>query len=216
MGQARIQQLRDTALKAYQQALQTDPKYLPAYRSLARLYWDLNDPAHAVQQYQKALQLYPKDASLWYELGMGQFRVKDYANGLAALDKAQALEPENREYSNAFGYALARAGRYDQALTVFTRHNDPAKAHYNLARMLAHMGQGDQGLQQVKLALGAEPQPGRGPPALEAEPRGRVPPGGEGVRAAMAQQAAPAGQPVLPVVFTDPSGQVPAGNAGQH
>ncbi len=71
VGQAKAQQLRDTALKAYQQALQIDPKYLPGYRSMARLYWDLDDPAHATQMYQKAVQLYPNDASLWYEMGLG-------------------------------------------------------------------------------------------------------------------------------------------------
>jgi tetratricopeptide (TPR) repeat protein len=212
----KAQQLRDTALKAYQQALQIDPKYLPGYRSLANLYWDLNDGTHAAQMYQKALQLYPKDASLWADLGLGLFRQKDFAGGLGALGKAVALEPENREYSNAYGYALARAGQYDQALVVFMRHNEPAKAHFNLARMLAHLGQPDLSLQQVRMALSQNPNLSEAR-ALQAELEGRAPPGNEGIRPASATQGPQPVPPVQPVVFLDsatPVETVPPRDAG--
>jgi tetratricopeptide (TPR) repeat protein len=201
IGQAKAQQLRDTALKAYQQALQIDPKYLPTYRSMAALYWDLNDPSHAAQMYQKALQVYPTDARLWYEMGLSLFRQKEYAGGLAALEKAQTLESENREYSNAYGYALARAGRYDQALSVFARHNDPARAQYNLARMLAHMGQAEQSLEHVRLALNQDPSLNEAR-QLEAELQGRPWPANEEIRPAGGNQETPP-QPVQPVVFLD-------------
>jgi tetratricopeptide (TPR) repeat protein len=210
IGQAQAQQLRDTALKAYQQAMQIDPKYLPAYRSTAALYWDLNDPSHAAQMYQKALQIYPKDARLWYELGLGQFRQKEYAEGLTAMEKAHTLESENREYSNAYGYALARAGRYDQALIVFARHNDPARAHYNLARMLAHMGQAEQSMEQVRLALNQDPSLNEAR-QLEAELQGRPWPATEEIRPAGGPQATPA-QPVQPVIFLDSAVPVESAN----
>lgn len=156
IGEAKAQKLRDSALKAYQQALEIDPKYVDAYRSLAQLYLDLNDTAHMAQTYQKALEIVPQDAGLWHEMGIALLRQKD-AGALEALSKATTLDPVNREFSSSYGFALARAGQYDEALAVFLRHNDAATAHYNVARMQAHMQQPALSLVQVRLALAKNP-----------------------------------------------------------
>src|SRR5438552_1789268 len=79
-GRSRAEQeeLRNKARLAYQQALQIDPKNLPALTSLARLYTSEGDYERALTTYNRAIQDHPKDASLRHELGMCQARRKNW------------------------------------------------------------------------------------------------------------------------------------------
>jgi tetratricopeptide (TPR) repeat protein len=153
-----VQELREQARRAYEQALQVDPKHVPAYQGLGRLYADAEDTAHAVETYQKGLKVLPKEAALWYELGMVQGRRKEWGPALESLRKASELQPENHQYANAFGYGLARAGQYDEALACFQRVNGEGRAHYKLARMLQHLGQNDLARRHLEAALEKDPR----------------------------------------------------------
>jgi tetratricopeptide (TPR) repeat protein len=154
----RCQELREQARRAFEQAIQIDPKHVPAYQGLARLYADTEDTAHAVETYQKGLKAVPKEAALWYELGMYQGRRKEWGPALESLARASELQPENHQYANALGYGLARAGRYDEALACFQRVNGEGRAHYKLARMLQHLGQTDLARRHLELALEKDPR----------------------------------------------------------
>jgi tetratricopeptide (TPR) repeat protein len=150
-------QLQDQARKAYQQAINIDSNYLPAYRGLARLYEQMNDLSHAVATYQKALKAAPKEASLWYELGMCQGRQKDWDQALEALTKAVDLDPENRQYVNTLGFTLGRMGRYQDSLNCFLRVNSEAQAHYKLAQMLQHVQQPQLCKYHLQVAVQKDP-----------------------------------------------------------
>ncbi len=160
-GQADIpllqQEQYNKARKAYQKAIQLDPRYTPAHEGLASLYLLMDDYDHAIASYQKALQVAPDNAALWYQLGMCHCRRKDFDRGVPCLSKASDLDPENRQYANGLGYTLARMGRYDQSLACFCRVQSKAKAHYNLARMLLHTGQTELGKQHLRRALQEDP-----------------------------------------------------------
>ena len=153
-----VQELRDTSRKAYQQALSIDPNCLSAYQGLTALYVSMKDYKHAIATYQDGLQHRPNEASLWYELGMCYARQKEWELALQHLNKAAELEPESRKYANALGYALARAGRYNDSLIVFERLQSESEAHYNLARMLHHLNQTDLCRQQLQAALQKDPE----------------------------------------------------------
>jgi tetratricopeptide (TPR) repeat protein len=152
------QQFREQARLAYQQALQIDPKHVPAYLGLARLYADEDDQSHALETYQKGLKAVPKEAALWYELGLYQGRRKEWGPALESLGKAAELQPESAQYSNALGYGLARVGQYDEALACFQRVNGEGRAHYKLARMLQHLGENDLARRHLELALEKDPR----------------------------------------------------------
>jgi tetratricopeptide (TPR) repeat protein len=152
------QRLLDEARMAFQQALSIDPKYEPAHAALAHLYVELGDYERATAAYQKGLKAFPKQASLWLDQGIFQARRKEWEPAIASLKKAVALEPENRQYSNVLGYCLARAGRYDESLTVFGKTSGQAVACYNVARMLHHNQQDDLSRQYLQQALQANPQ----------------------------------------------------------
>src|SRR5262249_23641499 len=79
--------------RAYQQALKIDPKCLPAYMGLARLYSGQGDEGKAEETYQKALKKLPKEASVWFALGMCHSRQKQWEPALKELQTAARLEP---------------------------------------------------------------------------------------------------------------------------
>lgn len=148
---------RDQARRAYQQALQIDPSYLPAYTGLARLYTELRDYDRAVATFQKALKAHPKEASLWFDLGMVYSRQKKWDPALENLQAALKLDPENRQYVTTFGYCLARAGRFEESVTVLAGVVGRGEAHYRVARMAHHMNQDDLCKQHLQLALNEKP-----------------------------------------------------------
>ncbi len=151
-------QYREEARLSYQKALEIDPKYLPAHAALGRLYVAMEDPGHAVAAYQKAVKLNDRDPALWFELGMCHGRQNEWALAVAATKKACERDPDNRLYANTLGFALARAGRHDESFEVMARANGPAKAHYNLARVLCYSNEPEKARQQLMLALQKDPE----------------------------------------------------------
>jgi tetratricopeptide (TPR) repeat protein len=151
------ERLRDQARRAYQQALEIEPNDVAAGRALAGLYEKMDEHDKAVATYRKTLKAHAKDPSLWHELGLCLAKHKEWEPALECLQTAAKLDPENRQYTNAYAYALARAGRMQESYVCFQRTVGEAKAHYNLARMLHHMNQDDLCRQHLQQALSADP-----------------------------------------------------------
>src|SRR5262249_41695880 len=82
---------------------------------------------------------------------------KEWQPALEALRKALDLEPENRQLINAYGLALARVGRYDDAFQVLKQAGGEAHAHYNLGRMLHHLNLDEPSKEHLRLALLKKP-----------------------------------------------------------
>jgi Tfp pilus assembly protein PilF len=147
----------DKARRAYQQALQLNPSYMPTYCALGHLYVELGDYERAHATYEQGLKKNPKETPLWFDLGMFHARKKEWDQAITCLSKAVELEPENRQYGNALGFCLARAGRYRESLTVFAKSSGPAVAYYNVGRMLHHNNQDELSRQYLRQAVTLSP-----------------------------------------------------------
>jgi tetratricopeptide (TPR) repeat protein len=150
-------ELNDTARKYFQQAIKMDPNCVDAHHGLTQAYEGLGDHARTIEAYQKAQKAFPKDASFYFDMGMYQARRKEWNGALENLTRACDLAPEQRMYANMRGHCLARMGRYDEALTWFSKTIGEAEAHYNVARMLHHNKQGDACKQHLHRALELNP-----------------------------------------------------------
>lgn len=183
-----------SAAKArYEQALKIDPKDMSGYLGLARVAAALGQHALAQQHYDRVLQAYPDQVIVHFEVGMMHARVKNWEPALAHLKRAAALEPGNQTYATSYGWALARAERFEDAWNVFRPLVGEAQAYYRLAQMTRHLGkddltrayltyavQRDPNLQEAKEALAALDRPaGSGPraPSPLPEPGDVVPAG---------------------------------------
>ena len=125
---AEQEELRNKARLGYQQALQINPKDLPAMLALARLYTSEGDFDRALATYDRAIGAHPNKALPRYELGMCHGRRKNWDLALQSLQKAVELDPENRSYRHTYGLCLARAQRWDESLAVLTKLEGLANA----------------------------------------------------------------------------------------
>lgn len=151
------QQFREEAKLSYLKAIEVDPKHLPAHLGLARLAAKCENFAASVSTYQKALEITPGDATLWHELALVQCRQKDWHSATISLKKACELAPNNRQFANTLGLTYARAGRTDEAIAILSQLHGQAKAHYDLARMLKHMGRVAEAKQHLQVTLARDP-----------------------------------------------------------
>jgi Tfp pilus assembly protein PilF len=151
-------QYREEARRAYRQALEIDPSCVSAYLGLAHLWEGANDQARAADSYRKALEINDKDALVWFELGMCQCRQRHWAQGVDSVRRALERDPENQRYLSTLGFILARTGRYEESLACLAQVVGPARAHYDLARMLRHLQQPDLARQHLQAALALDPR----------------------------------------------------------
>jgi hypothetical protein len=157
LSPARRQEIRDAARQDYEQALKADPKNVPAYQGLARLYAAMHNYDRAIETYQVALKIAPSSAPLWYELGMSHNYQKNWGPALDCLGKAAQLDSTNRYYSNALGIVLAEAGRYNESLNCFVRANGQAVGNMRLAQTLQRLQQPELSRQYMEVALQKDP-----------------------------------------------------------
>jgi tetratricopeptide (TPR) repeat protein len=201
------EKLRDDARKAYQEALQVDPKCLAAQQGLARLEVASEDYPRAVAVYQKALKTTPGSAALWFELGICYNRMGQWDAAAKAVAQAAALEPDNRTYVNSEGVLLARLGRYQESLACFARVNGEAQAHFNMACTLRRLNQLELSKRHLELALEKNPRLDSAR-AMLAETTSPPAP------ARAARPAPPS--PVQPAAYTPPAQPGPEGQAGEE
>jgi Flp pilus assembly protein TadD len=129
------------ALPYYTKALEIDPKYLPALRSLGASQVRAGDLAAAKVTLEKATSLYPKDALSWLELA----RASRGEEAAKAARKAIAAEPELVEAHKMLGMILMetgdRAGAEAAFVAALREQPDEAEVRSNLGNLLA--GKGD-------------------------------------------------------------------------
>jgi tetratricopeptide (TPR) repeat protein len=156
-GSAEQSLQRDEARKAYQKAIDIDPKCVEAHSALANLYLSQDDYDRAIGAYQYGLKLNPNSAPLWFEAGLCHTRKKDFPQALACLSKAHERDPQNHDIATTYGLLLARAGRPQDAVPVLARVMNRADANYYVARMMNHLNQSDQSRQYLQAALAERP-----------------------------------------------------------
>lgn len=151
------ERMYEHSCRAYELALKKDRNCVEAYLGLGRLHQGAENYQAASAAYKDALARLPKEACLWYELGMCHARLREWKPALDNLRTAVELDPANVIYANSLGFCLGRIGRYDESLTVFTKTQGPAKAHYFVARMHQHVCEEAACREHLAKALEIEP-----------------------------------------------------------
>jgi Flp pilus assembly protein TadD len=151
------EQLRDDARRAYQKAIDLNPKCIEAHVALANWHLKQEDYDRALAVYQKAVKTNPSAPTLWYEQGVIYCQRKDFTNALLCLGKAHQLDPQDRHVATQYGLCLARAGKPQEAVTILCKVMNKADANYDVARMMNHLQQPDLCRQYLTAALQERP-----------------------------------------------------------
>lgn len=148
---------REEARKAYQKAVEIDPKCAEGYIALANLYQKQDDCDRALVVFRKGLEQNPKSTNLWFETGMCCASKKDFPRAIQCLTKAHELDPENSHIAMFYGYCLARAGKGQEAVTALASVMNRADANYQVARMMDHLERPELTRQYLNAALRERP-----------------------------------------------------------
>jgi Flp pilus assembly protein TadD len=148
------------AKQAYGQADRLRPQWPAALAGLARMSeLEGNTPA-ATQYYQACVQActgkQQGHGAFCQEAGLFFTRQKQFDQALGCMQRAMQLEPANRSYTMNYGFALARAGRFEESHLHFTKILSPGDASYQVALMAHHLGMGDVCQRYAELAVQAD------------------------------------------------------------
>jgi Flp pilus assembly protein TadD len=113
--------------------IQDNPKFLPAYNSLAELQMRRGQTNAAIETLQHALVINPNDTVLLNNLGMCWIIRRDYESALKMFTKAAGIMPENVKYRANMAVALGLMGRDEESLSLFKQVLPEDKANHNLS-----------------------------------------------------------------------------------
>lgn len=141
----------------FNQALDADKKYLPAYIALAKMYQTQGRPEKALETLEKGSKYHKKSPELWNEIGITQARMKHYPEALAAMDKALKREPDNELFISNHAGILAVAGQPEASYLAYAKIMPAAEAHYRVAGILYSQGNKPGSVEQLQLAVAVRP-----------------------------------------------------------
>ncbi|MGR9036299.1 MAG: tetratricopeptide repeat protein [Gammaproteobacteria bacterium] len=131
------------AERAYGEALNLDPNWVPAYLNLTDLLRQSNRDSEGELLLRQGLDRRPKAAALFHSLGLLLVRKKNLEAALDSLKQAVDLAPEEARFVYVYGVALYSAGRIKEARSAVEKGLERAP--------------GDPSLNELKSQLAMEP-----------------------------------------------------------
>ncbi|RME48116.1 MAG: tetratricopeptide repeat protein [Deltaproteobacteria bacterium] len=151
----------ESAIEAYQRAIQKDERNVEAWLHLGEAYELSGNPEEAVAQYKKVLELDPTHLEAYHALGRLYERFENY--GAAAMVYGRALEqyPEKRELYYKTATAMLEAGSLHGAESVsreaLERDPDDARALLLLGKALLAQGKLDGARNAFEAVVARDP-----------------------------------------------------------
>ena len=153
------------AREYFQQAIDLDPDFAPAYIGLAECHVLLlqgqpEDLAIAQKAARKALELDPNSSDAYMELALIKWTLWDWSGAEEDSRRALALNPNNAAAHNMLASALDVTGRLDEGWKEYQIAQELDPNHDHLADALYQRGQFDHAI-QIRLRI-AKQDPAEG------------------------------------------------------
>jgi len=154
------------ASELFQQVIDAEPNFAPAYVGLARAHLDLTqssreDLAIVRQAAEKAVQLDPSASEVWLIFGEIKEEILwDWAGAEADYRKATILNPNNASAHRNLGEFIGEMGRLDEGLREcqIAQELDPDEDH--LLNILFLRREYDRGIAIIQMTLKTHPDDG--------------------------------------------------------
>jgi len=111
----------DKAIKAYQKAIEINPKKDEAYYNMGIAYGAKKEYDQAITFYQKAIALNPKDDDAYNNIGIAYGAKKEYDKAIEAYQKAIEINPKKDEAYNNMGNTYYAKKEYDKAIEAYQK-----------------------------------------------------------------------------------------------
>jgi len=144
------------AVKAFQWALELNPRNFVVKLAMANAYEKLNRLADAANLEKEVLVSHPEEGKVNSDYGVTLVRMRQYPEGLTALERAVQLGYRAALTYNFLGTARLAAGRADEAVRAYEQaiRLDPkySAPYGNLALFYLRAGQNAKAQQYYKQA----------------------------------------------------------------
>jgi Tfp pilus assembly protein PilF len=107
------------AMPVFDQVLERQPDFAPAYEGLGRAHFALRNLRAAESQFDRAIALDPLLWRSYHFLGMIHDRNRDHDAAITAYRTALTLRPGDGMIYNSLGVSLSAAGRSEEAVDAF-------------------------------------------------------------------------------------------------
>lgn len=151
-----------SAVTAYEEALQRNPDHAFARNNLGYIYYLLDRLPEALECFEQAVKSDPQLLIGYMNLGNVHYRLRDYMKALSSYRRAIEIDPEHiHAYFNA-GNAGFRLGHYSLAVTYYERalrlDESYSNIHFNLALALRRLGRLNRAKNRFQLVLKLNPR----------------------------------------------------------
>jgi TolB-like protein/DNA-binding winged helix-turn-helix (wHTH) protein/Tfp pilus assembly protein PilF len=165
-GEGSGQEEQKKAAEYFQQAIDADPNFAPAYVGLAAAHRELllgssEDVAIRKKSLEKAVELDPNDSDARAWLGWLKWQpLLDWQGAEAEFRRAIALNPNNVDAHSLLGLLLVTLGRVNEGLreSQIAQQLDPNHSHMSLALYLAR--DYDSSIAMLRMMLRRDPNNG--------------------------------------------------------
>ena len=144
----------DEAKNNFNQAIEVEPNFVPAYVNLADVYRRQNNEAEAQKVLLKGLEITPDNASLYYSLAMSYVRSQSKSKALTELQQATLKAPDNVQYHYTYSILLKDQGQPKKSIEALTSayQLSPSRPDltYALAQGYAEIGEYFSALQYAQ------------------------------------------------------------------
>jgi Flp pilus assembly protein TadD len=113
--------------------IRENPRYLPAYNSLAELQMRQGHTNTAIETIHDAFRINSEDPVLLNNLGICWMVRGDYEKALEMFTRAAGIMPENARYRTNTAVALGLMARYEESLSLFKQVLSEDQANHNLS-----------------------------------------------------------------------------------
>lgn len=154
----------EEGLKFFNQAIEVDPTFAPAYREKAELLYNAGRYPAAIEAYAKYLEL-NNNCRVQQRYASFIFLTKDYKRAIEEVEKALPCNPDNMIMYRVLGYAYFETGDFQKGLTninkffeLATAKNKPISGtdYVYRGKLLWKTGQDSLGIEQIKLGMQAD------------------------------------------------------------
>jgi tetratricopeptide (TPR) repeat protein len=146
------------AIINYQQAIQIDRSFAPAWFRLGMIYTENKETDNAVIAWNGYIEATKGSAAGYSDLGYTLDLAGRFDQAEAAYRKGVAADGKYEPCRVNYGLMLARQGRVDDATRQLTAVLTEAEAHYDLASIFESQGKKDAAKAEYRHALQCDPK----------------------------------------------------------
>jgi len=151
----------EEALRAFEDALQSDPRHFKARQQVGTLYMHLSRMEEAIEHWQILKQDYPDVASVYYDLGHAFAASERMKDATDCWEEAVRLDPAYTAAHDSLGTAYSQSGDSETALRHYgiAVKLDPNRttARINLAHELIDSGRLEEAVTHLRIAIAQRP-----------------------------------------------------------